>query len=162
MSDSYLHMHITSLLTRLETLAGFLSSPLILVLRLFWGWQFAQAGWGKLMNLEKTAGFFGSIGIPFSYLSAIMAGGTEFLGGLLLAFGLWTRVASLPLIFTMVVAYATAHREELLAIGSDPEKFTSAAPFLFLLVSTVTLAFGPGIFSVDRLLNRKELNSKEA
>ncbi|MFT3869408.1 MAG: DoxX family protein [Nibricoccus sp.] len=154
-------MQITSLRTRFEAMADFLRSPLLLVLRVYWGWQFVQAGWGKIMNLEKTAGFFRDLGIPAPQLNAILAGGTECIGGLLLLLGLWARMVSVPLIVTMAVAYATAEREALRSIASDPDKFTSAAPFLFLLVSLIVLAFGPGTFSVDRLLKREtNINNK--
>jgi putative oxidoreductase len=155
-------MQISSLRSRFEALADFLRSPLLLVLRVYWGWQFVQTGWGKLMHLERTAGFFRDLGIPAPQLNAIMAGGTECLGGLLLVLGLWARVASVPLIFTMVVAYATAEREALRLITTEPDKFTSAAPFLFLVVCLIVLAFGPGTFSLDRLLKRNEPVNKEA
>jgi hypothetical protein len=49
----------------------------------------------------------------------------------------------------MVVAYVTAHRDEAFASLSD---FTDQAPFPFLMAALVTLAFGGGKFSVDRLL----------
>jgi putative oxidoreductase len=155
-------MQFSSLTSRVEAAAGFLQSPLLLVLRVFWGWQFVQTGWGKLMHLERTAGYFSDLGIPAPHLNAFMAGGTECLGGCLLVLGLWARFASVPLIATMLVAYATAEKEALAAIASNPDKFTSAAPFLFLLTALIILAFGPGIFSVDRLLNRSGLVSKEA
>jgi len=119
-------------------------------------------GWGKLLHLERAAGYFASMGIPAPLLNAIMAGGTECLGGGLLVLGLYARLASVPLIATMLVAYATAEREALAAITSAPDKFTSAAPFLFLLTAVVVLAFGPGAFLVDRLLNRKQPVNKEA
>ena len=61
----------------------------------------------------------------------------------------------MPLIFTIIVAYATADREALMAITSDPDKFVSAAPFLFLLASVIVLAFGPGKFSLDAWFFRK-------
>jgi putative oxidoreductase len=102
------------------------------------------------------------LGIPAPHINAFMAGGTECLGGCLLVLGLWARLASVPLIVTMLVAYATAEKEALAAIISDPDKFTAAAPFLFLLTALIVLAFGPGIFSVDRLLNRSRLVNKEA
>jgi len=155
-------MQVSSLTSRVEAAAGFLQSPLLLFLRVFWGWQFVQTGWGKLMHLERTAGYFSDLGIPAPHLNAFMAGGTECLGGCLLVLGLWARFASVPLIATMLVAYATAEKEALAAIASNPDKFTSAAPFLFLLTALIILAFGPGIFSVDRLLNRSGLVSKEA
>lgn len=35
-----------------------LQSPFLLIIRLYWGWQFFLTGKGKLMNLDKTASFF--------------------------------------------------------------------------------------------------------
>jgi putative oxidoreductase len=148
-------MQLRPLLTKLDAIAHFLQSPLLLVLRLYWGWSFAQTGWGKLMHLDRTAGYFASLNIPLPKVNALMAGATECGGGALLAFGLFARPASVPLIFTMLVAYWTADREALLGIGSDPEKFVTAAPFLFLLVSLIVLVFGPGKLSLDALLGDK-------
>lgn len=147
-------MQIRPLIDKFDSAAAFLQSPLLLVIRLFWGWQFAQTGWGKLMNLDRTAGFFASLDIPLPKLNAIMAGGTECVGGILLALGLFARPASVPLIFTMLVAYGTADRDALNAIVSDPDQFTGAAPFLFLLASLLVLAFGPGKLSLDALLGK--------
>jgi putative oxidoreductase len=73
----------------------------------------------------------------------------------LLLLGLGSRLVSVPLMFTMGVAYATAHREELGKIFSDPDKFTDAPPFLFLLASVIVFAFGPGKISVDALWGKK-------
>jgi putative oxidoreductase len=155
-------MQFSSFTSRFEPAADLLRSPLLLVLRVYWGWQFVQTGWGKLTHLERTAGYFANLGIPAPQLNAIMAGGAECLGGGLLVLGLYARWACLPLIATMLVAYVTAEREALAVITSDPDKFTSAAPFLFLLTAVVVLAFGPGTFSVNRLLNRKQPVNKEA
>jgi putative oxidoreductase len=149
-------MQLRPLLARFDALAAHLQSPLLLVLRLYWGISFVQTGWGKLMNLDRTAGYFESLNLPLPKLNAIMAGATETFGGALLALGLFARPASVPLIFCMLVAYATADREALVAITSEPDQFVTAAPFLFMLASLVVLAFGPGRFSVDALLNRKQ------
>ena len=148
-------MQLRPLLARFDSVASCLQSPLLLVVRLYWGLSFAQTGWGKLMNLDRTAGFFESINLPLPKLNAIAAGSTEFLGGLLLALGLFARPAAVPLIFTMIVAYATAHREELGVVFSDPDKFVTAAPFLFLLASLFVLVFGPGRLSLDAWFFRK-------
>ena len=147
-------MQLRSLLATLDTVASFLQSPLLLVIRLYWGISFAQTGWGKLMNLDRTAGYFETLNIPMPKLNAIMAGSTECLGGALLALGLFARPASIPLIGTMAVAYWTAEREALMAITSNPDKFVSAAPFQFLLASLIVLAFGPGKLSLDALFGR--------
>lgn len=149
-------MHLTSLYSKLDrllaTLGGWLQSPLLLIVRLWWGWSFFQTGKGKLMNLEKTAAFFESLHIPLPKVNAIAAGSVECVGGLLLLVGLGSRIVSVPLIFTMVVAYVTADNEAWHAILSDPDKFTGATPFLFLFASLLIFAFGPGKLSVDALL----------
>ena len=131
-----------------------LQSPLLLVIRLYWGWQFFQTGKGKLMNLDRTAGFFQSLNIPHPHLNAVMAGCTECFGGLCLLLGLGSRILTIPLIFTMSIAYLTAESDALHAIFSDPDKFVSAAPFEFMLAAIIVLVFGPGKFSLDWLLAR--------
>jgi putative oxidoreductase len=153
-------MQLRPLLAKLDTVTSFFQSPLLLVIRLYWGISFAQTGWGKLMNLSRTTGYFESLNIPMPKLNAIMAGSTECLGGALLAIGLFARPASVPLIGTMAVAYYTADREALMTITSNPDKFVSAAPFLFLLASVIVLVFGPGKLSLDALFFRKAASGK--
>ena len=145
-------MNFQSLYQRFSSVASLLQSPLLLIIRAYWGVQFVLTGWGKVTHLDKVAGYFESLHLPAPKLMVIMAGGTELIGGALLALGLISRFAALALSFTMCVAYATAEREALHAIFQDPDKFTQATPFLFLLVSLIILAFGPGAISVDRAL----------
>jgi len=139
-----------------------LQSPLLLAMRLYWGWQFFQTGKGKLMDHEKVTVFFSSLHIPMPSLNAYVAGGVECFGGLLLLVGLGSRLVSVPLIFTMIVAYLTAEIGAVKNIFSDPDKFVSAAPFLFMLVCFVVLAFGPGKFSVDCMLAKKAFGRNNA
>ncbi|MGO8699802.1 MAG: DoxX family protein [Limisphaerales bacterium] len=133
-----------------------LQSPLLLVLRLYWGWQFFLTGKGKLLHLDKTAAFFSDLHIPCPHLNAGLSGATECFGGLFLLLGLFSRLVTVPMIFTMVIAYATAESAALKSIWSDPDKFVSAAPFLFLLACVIVLVFGPGIFSADWLILKNE------
>ena len=149
-------MKFRPLLDKFETIVSFLQSPLLLVIRLYWGISFAQTGWGKLMHLDKTAGYFASLNIPMPKLNAIMAGSTECVGGALLAIGLFARPAAVPLIGTMLVAYYTADHEALLALTSDPDKFLSAAPFLFLFAALIVLVFGPGKIALDAIWSREK------
>jgi putative oxidoreductase len=151
-------MNIKASFNKLESMltsvGNLLQCFVLLAIRLFWGWGFFQAGWGKLTNLDRTAGFFESLNIPLPKLNAIMAAGTECLGGLLLIVGLASRVVSVPLMFVMMIAYATADKEALQAIFSDPDKFLSATPFLFLLACVIIFVSGPGKLSLDALLKR--------
>ena len=142
-----------------------LQSPLLLVLRLWWGWSFFLTGKGKLVNHADTADFFQTLGIPLPGLNAWAAAGVVCVGGLFLLAGFASRLATIPLSITMVGASLTADQEAVKNIFSDTDKFTSAAPFLFLLTAVLVLAFGPGAFSVDRLLARKfsqtSMNAKD-
>ena len=147
-------MKIKPALKLLDSAASLLQSPLLLVIRLYWGIQFMQTGWGKLSHLGRVSGYFASLGIPMPHLNAALAGSTEMVGGLLLALGLFSRVACLPLTFVLGIAYVTAEHEALASIFSDPDKFTGATPFLFLFAVLVVLAFGPGLFSLDALRAR--------
>jgi putative oxidoreductase len=131
-----------------------LQSPFLLIIRLYWGWQFFVAGRGKLMDIDKFAGFFANWGIPMPKLNVILAGSTECFGGLLLLLGLGSRIVTVPLIFTMIVAYLTAESDAAHAIFSNPDKFVTAAPFLFLLTCVIVLIFGPGCFSLDAVIAR--------
>ena len=84
----------------------------ITVLRIVIGFVFLTHGWQKFFQygLDGVAGAFTQLGIPLPYFSAILAATAEGLGGLLLLLGLGTRFAAVPLAFTMLVAWLTAHR----------------------------------------------------
>lgn len=133
-----------------------LESPLLLVVRLIWGWQFTLTGWGKLTHLHHVIGFFASLGIPLPGLMAPAISFLEFAGGILLIAGLLTRLTGFLLAADMVVAYLVSDRDALRTLFSnDPSKFWNADPFTFLMASLVLLAFGAGAFSLDRLIQGK-------
>jgi len=136
------------------SIANSLQSPLLLFVRLYWGWQFMVDGWGKLHNLPKVIEYFGSLGLPAPGPTAYFVSILELVGGLLLALGLGGRLIALLLTANMTVAYITGDREALLSIFSDPDKFSAAAPFTYLMASLVILVFGPGRFSLDYLIER--------
>jgi putative oxidoreductase len=137
-----------------------LQSPFLLAVRLYWGWQFIETGWGKLTDIGKVIGFFTDLGIPAPVFNAYFVSGLEFGGGLLLVLGLGSRLIALPLVIDMLVAYITADREALFSILSNPDKFMGAAPFTFLIASIIVLIFGAGKISVDALLARRMSGSQ--
>ncbi|MCU1276153.1 MAG: DoxX family protein, partial [Bryobacterales bacterium] len=55
-----------------------LQSPFLLAVRLYWGWQFMQTGWGKLSDINKVVGFFTDLGIPAPALNAYFVSALEF------------------------------------------------------------------------------------
>ena len=146
----------------LDTAASYVRDPLLFLIRICWGWQFFLSGKGKLADLDKVTDFFTELHLPLPRVNAMMAGSVECFGGLLLLVGLFSRVISVPLMFTMIVAYLTADQEALQSIFSDTDKFTSAAPFLFLLASAIIFAFGPGKFSVDAFLPKAAKGKPDA
>lgn len=139
----------------LGTMGGWLRSPLLLLIRLYWGWQFFLTGKGKLLHLDRTTDYFASLDLPAPKLNAILAGSTECVFGLLFLAGLGGRVVPLPLIGLLTVAYLTSEQEAVHAIFSHPDKFVTADPFLFLLAAVIVLVFGPGQLALDTLFSRK-------
>jgi len=131
-----------------------LRSPVLLLIRLYWGWQFFLTGKGKLMDPAKPTEFFTSLGIPFPHAQAILVGFVECFGGLLLLVGLASRLVSIPLIIMLTVAYLTADVDRARAIFSDPDKFVTADEFLFLFAVAIIFVCGPGAFSLDALIGR--------
>ena len=134
-------------------LVSYLQSPFLLFVRLYWGWQLAQSGWGKLHHLSNVGEYFGTLGLPMPAQMAVFIACIEFFGGIFLALGLASRVTGLVLTVNLIMAYIIGDREALLSFFSDPDKFMAAAPFIFLIVSLIVLIFGAGKISVDAALD---------
>jgi putative oxidoreductase len=137
---------------RLFGLVSYLQSPFLLFVRLYWGWQLAQSGWGKLHHISAVAEYFASLGLPMTAPMAVFIACVEFFGGIFLALGLVSRVTGLMLTVNMTMAFAIGDREALLSFFSDPDKFIAAAPFTFLIASLIVLIFGAGKISVDKAI----------
>lgn len=101
-------------------------------------------GWFGGFGMEQTIKFFSQIGIsvPLTYLSSY----TEFLGGLLLAFGLFTRPVAFAVVINMLVATIVTLPNGFIA------KNGASYPFIFLVISVVILLTGPMAYSVDALI----------
>ena len=145
---------LQKLYSLLVTCANSLQSLFLLFVRLYWGWQFAVDGWGKLHHLGRVTEYFGTLGLPAPGPTALCISILELVGGVLLAIGLGTRFIALLLAGNMSVAYITGDREALMSFFSDPDKFIAAAPFSYWMASLMILFFGPGRYSLDALLDR--------
>src|SRR6266850_6967861 len=130
-------------------LVSYLQSPFLLIVRLYWGWQLAQSGWGKLQHLSNVGEYFATLGLPMPAQMAAFIACVEFFGGIFLALGLASRITGLVLTVNLTMAYVIGDREALLSFLSDPDKFIAAAPFAFLIVSLIVLIFGAGRISLD-------------
>ena len=135
-----------------NTVASYLADVVLLVIRLYWGYQFFLTGKGKLANLDQVAEYFASLQLPAPKFQAALAGTTECVGGLFLLVGLLSRLTTIPLMVTMVVAYLAADKEAFFGLFGDADSFFKAAPFLFLYASVIVFCFGPGRLSADQAL----------
>ncbi len=97
--------------TRLQLADGI---PLLL-LRLYLAPVMIQAGWNKASSFDSIVDWFGNddygLGLPMPLLMAFLATAAELVGGILLLFGALTRLVSIPLMITMVVAMVSVHAE---------------------------------------------------
>lgn len=144
---------VTALGLKAAVALGFLAP---LLTRLVLGKAFFDTGAGKLANFEGTVGFFTELGIPFPELNAAFVSRLEYYGGLLLVLGLLTRLVSLGLSSTMVVALLTADRSNLVKAlsGSSEVGIMDVTPIPFLIPLLWLVLFGPGPLSLDRFLTK--------
>ncbi|HEV2214787.1 MAG TPA: DoxX family protein [Terracidiphilus sp.] len=147
---------ICSIHERFVSLLNHAHSPLLLAIRLYWGWQFAQDGWGKLTHLDKVTDFFTSLNLPAPHATALMVASVECFGGWLLALGILSRLTSLVLFVNMTVAYLSVpdDRVNFSHILSNPSDFYNATPYTYWFAALLILILGPGFFAVDTLLRR--------
>jgi len=119
--------------------------------RLTIAYGFFDPAMNKWGNISGTASWFESMGIPFPTLNVYMVATFESLGVVLLALGLFTRIISLPLIGTMVVAIITVHLGNGFSSGDNGFEI----PLYYLLFLGIFASFGAGKISVDNFLTKK-------
>lgn len=141
---------------RLDPVFGCAQTGLLLAVRLYWGFQFAQDGWGKLTHFARVAEFFASLNLPAPGATALFVALVEFAGGILFALGLGSRLVSLVLFINMTVAYLSVpdDRINFSHIFSIPSDFYNATPYTYWFAALLILVFGPGRIAVDTLLSR--------
>jgi putative oxidoreductase len=150
--------------------------PIILVLRLTAGSVFFWEGLLKFVYVNQGVGRFTKLGFPFPETTAHIIAVGEIIGGLLLIFGLFTRIVVLYFIIQMIVAVLSTKIS--LYLGTSPlpappappktgiwavlheirSDFAQISTCLFLLVA------GAGRVSLDFIISRSRklysVNSK--
>ncbi|MEO7038389.1 MAG: DoxX family protein [Polyangiaceae bacterium] len=121
-----------------------------LVGRLAVGLLFLSTGWGKAHSLDKVTQFFSNLHIPMPALNAVVVAYSELICGGLLVLGLCTRLATIPLIVSMIVAILTAK----LAGIHNVFDLVGADEFTYLCVLIMLALIGPGKVSLDRVIAR--------
>lgn len=130
----------------------------LLVLRVVVGLVFFIHGWQKLFQFGfgGTAGFLDGLGIPLPMVLGVVLTLAEFLGGLAMILGLYTRWVAIPLAIDNIVALFVFHLPNGFFAANQGIEFV-----LTLLAANVAfILIGSGAFSVDAwLLKRSQLTS---
>jgi putative oxidoreductase len=147
---------IVTTYNRFVSLASYLRNPLLLAIRLYWGWQFTQDGWGKMTHLDKVTDFFTSLSLPAPHMTALLVASVELFGGILFTLGIASRIISLVLFVNMTMAYLSVpdDRTNFSHILSNPSDFYGASPYTYWFAALLILILGPGLFAVDTLIKR--------
>lgn len=122
-----------------------------LLLRLAVGSSFIWRGFLKLFGptevVTKTIEFYGSVGLPAIMVTVV--GVVEFVAGVLIVFGLFTRLVAVALALRLVAA---------LCLGKIRMGFLGGYEFDMVLLAAVLLFALAGAckWSLDRVLCRKE------
>ena len=122
----------------------------ILLIRLSVGSIFLSEGVQKFLFPEALgAGRFTTIGIPAPQIMAPFVGVVEIGCGLLVLLGLFTRLATIPLVVDMLVAIATTKVPILLKSGFWSMAHEARTDWAMLLSTLFLLIAGPGSWSLD-------------
>jgi putative oxidoreductase len=123
-----------------------------LVARITIGEVFIGSGWGKLHHLDKIVAFFTELGIPAPQIQAPFASAMELICGVLVLLGVFTEIASVPLIIIMIVALITAKKSD---IGSFDD-LTSQIEYLYIVILIYLGINGAGPIAFDRLFKKSK------
>lgn len=128
------------------------SSVFLLAARLIFGLTFMSHGWQKWNQAETLLQTFPDplgVGSQTSLMLALFA---EIICPIAFILGFLYRLALLPMLFTMVIAFFVVH-------GADPFAVRELS-FLYLALFTLLLLTGPGRFSIDNLI-KHALNKRK-
>ena len=150
---------------------GSAPSATILV-RLAVGGVFFASGLIKFLYANQGAGRFAKLGIPAPEFMANFVGVVEIAAGFLLAVGLATRLAAIPLVFNMLVAIFTSKLPLLYGAGPEPVAaapkiglfafaYQSRLDFTVLLSCLFLFAVGAGAWSLDAWLSASARKSSQ-
>ncbi|PKL84315.1 MAG: DoxX family protein [Ignavibacteriae bacterium HGW-Ignavibacteriae-3] len=132
-----------------ELLTGLKDIPL-LMMRLVLAYGFYTTAAVKWSNIEGVSEWFGSLGIPAPLLNTYLAASAEAAGVVLLTLGFATRIISIPLIITMVVAIVTVHLHN----GFEAAENGFEIPLYYFIMLLTLVINGAGKISADNFIQK--------
>jgi putative oxidoreductase len=142
----------STLQNRLNDVALLMLRGILAVVFMYHGSQ-KLFGWFGGKGLADTATGMESIGIPLPIVGTILAASAEFFGGIVLLLGVGTRIAAVPMAFTMLVAIVAVHNKSFSGRGGMEFALTLCVMLVALILT------GPGRLTVARLIPRRSKQS---
>ena len=128
----------------------------IVWVRILVGWVFLSEGIQKfLFPATLGVGRFAKIGIPAPGIMAPFVGGVEIIFGVLILIGLFTRIATLPLLIDIVVALLTTKLPFLAKHGIWAALHEARTDASMLLGLIFLLIVGGGSLALDAKLHSR-------
>lgn len=125
----------------------------LLLLRLFMGITFIIYATKKIQNFDTYVTLFSDkLDLPLPLLNLYLVIGIEGIGGALLVLGIFIRLVSIPLIFTMITALFLVN----IGNGFAASNFGVEVPLAYISILFILVSFGSGKFSFDRKLEKIE------
>ena len=108
---------------------------------IYHGWEVFDA-----VKMDGYRKWLSDLNFPAHAFMAYLGKGSEFVGGILLLLGWFTRLAAIVIAITMtIVSFGMGHGK----ILTDDQH-----PFLFVVLAIAFFFTGPGKYSIDKLMQR--------
>ncbi len=122
------------------------TSVALLLMRVVFAGMLVTHGWDKLIHFETTVAAFAEMGGKATAILVVFA---EFFCALGVVVGLLYRLALIPMIINMAVAFFIAHGAKLTG------EHNGELAFLYLVAFIVLAITGPGKLALDNLFTKK-------
>ena len=150
--NSFIKIFMTSTNTKLLS-SGILLLRLTAGIILFLVGSGKVAGWFGGFGMQTTTQYFNKMG--FSDFLTYLSSYTEFIGGMLLFVGLFTRPAAVAVFINMLVATWVMMPKGFVYGGAD-------FPFTVMIISIAVILAGPTVYSLDYLIFKKNMNRNQS
>ncbi len=133
-----------------------LQSLFLLYMRATWGHQLFLLGISDLKNMHELTLHLTKYGFPAASFHAHEFAWIEMIGGVLLFFGFFSRIAALCVIAVTTSILSTVHSGALgdFQFVADPLILLLQKPYPFLMLGLLVFIFGPGRLSFDAWIKR--------